>query len=94
MEMRSSWVLGEPRAKNHSQFKGRGGGTGADAVDAADEVGVGNGGVARLNGPHGLRQRAYGRGGVEYDLGAVEPVRHPVQGVMTAGERGDEEELI
>ena len=29
--------------------------TGSDTVDAADEVSVGDGGVACLNGPHGLR---------------------------------------
>ena len=55
---------------------------GADAVDRGDKVAVGDGGVARLDAPERLRERADGRRGVEDDLGAVERKGEPVERVV------------
>ncbi len=57
---------------------------GTDAVDAAREVAVGDGGVARLNAPHGLAQPAHRCRWVEDDFGAVDAVHHPVLRVVAS----------
>mmetsp|Transcript_20915 Transcript_20915/g.53601 ORF Transcript_20915/g.53601 Transcript_20915/m.53601 type:complete len:289 (+) Transcript_20915:761-1627(+) len=54
----------------------------ADAVDARHKVRVGDGGIARLDGPHRLAEGADGGGGVEHDLGAVHAEGLPVHGVV------------
>ena len=59
-------------------------GLGSDTVDGSDEVRIRNRRVSSLDSPHRLAQFTDGGGGVEDDLGAIEPESHPIQGVMAA----------
>ena len=72
------------RRKSHKR------GTSADAIDTTDKVGVGDGGIARLDGPHRFTEGTDSRRRIEDNLSSVEAIGHPVQGVMT-NTNGNEE---